>query len=52
MGLISVLMTFSADKIIALREYRSGVYSLVPYFLAKTSADAIFLILNPIIFGT
>nr|ADD22992.1 ATP-binding cassette transporter G family ABCG-84 protein [Toxoplasma gondii] len=51
-GLVTVLQTFTTDKIVALREYRSGTYSLVPYFLAKTAADAAFQIFNPVVFFT
>ncbi|KEP60253.1 UNVERIFIED_CONTAM: ATP-binding cassette G family transporter ABCG84 [Hammondia hammondi] len=51
-GLVTVLQTFTTDKIVAVREYRSGTYSLIPYFLAKTAADAAFQIFNPVVFFT
>ncbi|CBZ51096.1 hypothetical protein NCLIV_041710 [Neospora caninum Liverpool] len=51
-GLVAVLQTFTSDKVVAIREYRAGTYSLVPYFFAKTFADIGFQVFNPVVFFT
>eukprot|EP00920_Eleutheroschizon_duboscqi_P006668 GHVT01015683.1.p1 GENE.GHVT01015683.1~~GHVT01015683.1.p1 ORF type:complete len:829 (-),score=174.20 GHVT01015683.1:844-3330(-) len=50
-GIVGVLQTFTQEKPLALREQQAAAYRLSSYFLAKTFADLLFQIFNPIIFA-
>ncbi|KAL8270541.1 hypothetical protein Esti_005512 [Eimeria stiedai] len=52
LGMVSVLQTFTSDKILAVREYRSGLYRLSSYFCGKLVADFALQICFPIGFAT
>eukprot|EP00388_Colpodella_angusta_P019903 GDKJ01049720.1.p1 GENE.GDKJ01049720.1~~GDKJ01049720.1.p1 ORF type:complete len:639 (+),score=92.38 GDKJ01049720.1:37-1953(+) len=47
---MGVQMTFPAEKPIAAREYESGAYSIVMYYLAKITVDVPFQIVFPTFF--
>ncbi|KAL8439759.1 hypothetical protein Efla_002661 [Eimeria flavescens] len=52
LGMVSVLQTFTADKILAIREYRAGLYRLSSYYCGKLIADFALQIIFPIGFST
>ncbi|OEH75641.1 putative white protein [Cyclospora cayetanensis] len=52
LGMVSVLQTFTVDKVLALREYQSGLYRLSSYYCAKMIADFSLQLSFPILFTT
>ncbi|CDJ48370.1 white protein, putative [Eimeria brunetti] len=52
LGMISVLHTFTSDKVLAIREYQSGLYRLTSYYCAKMIADFSLQMIFPIVFAT
>ncbi|KAL6044325.1 putative ATP-dependent permease ADP1 [Balamuthia mandrillaris] len=48
----SILYVFPLERPTFLREYNNGMYSVLPYYLAKSLADLPFNIVNPIVFGS
>eukprot|EP00922_Rhytidocystis_sp_ex-Travisia-forbesii_P053447 GHVS01079245.1.p1 GENE.GHVS01079245.1~~GHVS01079245.1.p1 ORF type:complete len:725 (+),score=74.38 GHVS01079245.1:117-2291(+) len=49
-GSMGVIQVFTCEAPVALREYYSGIYSILAYFWAKLLSDVPFQIFNPILF--
>ncbi|CDI86275.1 white protein, putative [Eimeria praecox] len=52
LGMVSVLHTFTSDKVLAIREYQSGLYRLTSYYCGKMIADFSLQMLFPVVFAT
>lgn len=52
LGMVSVLQTFTSDKVLAVREYQAGLYRLTSYYCGKIIADFSLQMLFPIVFAT
>ncbi|CDI79717.1 white protein, putative [Eimeria acervulina] len=48
----SVLHTFTSDKVLAIREYQSGLYRLSSYYCGKMIADFSLQMIFPVVFAT
>eukprot|EP00005_Dracoamoeba_jomungandri_P007043 CAMPEP_0174274676 /NCGR_PEP_ID=MMETSP0439-20130205/58844_1 /TAXON_ID=0 /ORGANISM="Stereomyxa ramosa, Strain Chinc5" /LENGTH=696 /DNA_ID=CAMNT_0015366603 /DNA_START=54 /DNA_END=2144 /DNA_ORIENTATION=- len=51
-ALMLAILTLPLDKAIFIREHSSGMYSSLPYYLAKSITDIPFQIFFPFLFGT
>lgn len=50
--MVSVLHTFTSDKVLAIREYQSGLYRLSSYYCGKMIADFSLQMIFPVVFAT
>ena len=51
-GVFGVLFTFTGELPIFLREYKSGLYGVFPYYLARTGSELPYQLLFPFVFVT
>lgn len=50
-SIASVVLAFPRNKVVFLKEYRSGLYGVFSYYLAKGLADLAFQLISPAIFS-